>query len=351
MIDSKARPSRSVSGQVAALIASLSFVPNLVLIVVTFGSQPERISGFWTAALAGWVIVLGGLSAAVGYWSAHLMLRPLTRLAQEVEYLESVLNDSERWTLSQHPQEPQEALILRRAISQLLYRLQLAQDQRAAFTATLMHDLKTPLVAFRHLLTVLQDNSSLTGEQRTDLLHQLLQENERILELVQRMTEVHRFEGEISLERHLCNLAVLARGLTSRLQPLATERKIALQVRGHGFAEVDPLELERALYNLMDNALRYARSQVEVEVKMQEIWVIDDGPGLPAPLESLAKPYMAERVEIAGKKFLARSTGLGLYIARRILEAHGGELQVIRTGSEGTTLALKLGLATRVADV
>ncbi len=342
----RAHPLRSMSGQVAVLIASLSFVPNLVLIVITLlRAQPEQIPVGWTIALGIWVVVLGILSAGVGFWSAHLMLRPLLNLAREVAYLESVLDDPERWTLVMRPQDPQEALILRGAISQLLHRLRLAQEQRAAFTATLMHDLKTPLVAFRHLLTALQapTQTAIPPEQQQDLLRQLLQENERILELVQRMVEVHRFEQrQIQLNPQLCNLSVLAKGLVSRLQPLAQERRIRLQIQGTGFAQVDLLELERALYNLIDNALRHARSEVDVEICLPQIRIRDDGPGLPASLEALAQPYTAERVEIAGQRFFSRSSGLGLFISRRIIEAHGGELQVVQTGASGTTLALCL---------
>jgi len=77
-------------------------------------------------------------------------------------------------------------------------------------------------------------------------------------------------------------------------------------------------------------------------VSPHQIQVQDDGPGLPAPLEELAQPYVTQPIHIAGHHYPTGSGGLGLYIARRILQAHGGDLRLVATGSQGTALALVL---------
>ncbi len=330
----------TVRGQVALLIAGLSFVPNMTLIVATVVLSPEVVR--IPVGLVLWIPILGILSAGVGYFSSVWMLRSLTILATELAHLESVLGDPGRWILASRPQDPDEALVLRRAFSQLLQQVRREQEGRAAFTATLMHDLKTPLVAFRHLLMALRDQP-LDPDQERHVLRDLLKENDRILELVQKMVEAHRAERhEIDLCLQPCDLLKLAQGLASRLVPVAQERQIRLEVTGSGCTQADPSELERALYNIVDNALHYARTQVLIQVKSGAIWVVDDGPGLPAPLHQLAQPYRGEAFEIAGQRLTARSTGLGLFIARSIVEAHGGSLAVIKTGSTGTTLALQI---------
>lgn len=330
--------SRTVRGQVALLIAGLSFVPNITLIIATILFSPDVVR--IPTGLILWIPILGVLSAGVGYWSSVLMLRSLTILAKELTHLETSLGHVNQEVLAVRPQDPEEALILRRALTTLLQQVRREQEGRAAFTATLMHDLKTPLVAFRHLLTALQEQN-LPPSQQQEVLGQVIQENERILELVQKMVEAHRAERDaIELHRQPCNLLALATGLAQRLLPVAQGRGIQLTVTGSGMAEADGAELERALYNIVDNALHYARTQVRIHVDPGVFQVSDDGPGLPAPLEQLSQPYQGESFEVAGQRFTARSTGLGLFIARRILEAHGGSLRVVETGSSGTTLSL-----------
>jgi signal transduction histidine kinase len=330
----------TVRGQVALLIAGLSFVPNATLIIATVMLSPELVR--IPLGLVLWIPILGILSAGVGYYSSVWMLRSLTILAKELSRLELMMGDPGGWMLAQRPQDPQEALILRGAFSQLLQQVRREQEGRAAFTATLMHDLKTPLVAFRHLLLALRDQH-MDPHQQKDLLADLIKENERILELVQKMVEAHRAEREkIDLHLQPCDLLHLAQNLANRLAPVAQETGIQLNVIGAGQAQADPSELERALYNIVDNALHYAQSRVTIELQAGQIWVTDDGPGLPAPLEQLAQPYRGEAFEIAGQRLTARSTGLGLFIARSILEAHGGSLEVIATGATGSILALKV---------
>ncbi len=341
----KLRFTRSLKGQVALLIASLSFLPNVVVVLGTYLLYPEReeLPLILFFGVFAWIPIVGILSAAVGYVSAKILLQPLTVLAKELSHLEAAMSQDDSWILTVRPQDPEEALILRGTVSRLLHQVQLEQDRRAAFTATLMHDLKTPLIAFHHLLTALKTNTNVSRDLQNEIISQLLQEDERILELVKKMVEVHRFEqDEINLHCAQCNLGALAQGLATRLQPIAQDRGILLFHRGQGQAYADRLEIERALYNLVENALRYAKSQVSILVSADELQVQDDGPGLPASLEDLSRPYTAEPFEIAGRRYTARSTGLGLFIARRIMEAHGGKLWVGKTDNTGTTLIMSL---------
>ncbi|MDX2270865.1 MAG: HAMP domain-containing sensor histidine kinase [Cyanobacteriota bacterium] len=337
----------SLRAQVALLVGSLSFLPNIVLIIASYWLDPVPVPlpSPWLWGIIIWIPLLGLLSAGIGYGSSYLMFRPLTLLAKELSQMEVFLDHPEQWSLTLKPKDPEEAMILRGAFSHLLQRVQTEQARRTAFTATLMHDLKTPLIAFGHLLHTLRDQD-MPRPQQQDLLNQLLQENQRILELVQKMVEVHRFEqGEIKLHRQPSDLGALAQALVKRMQPLAQERQLQLQVRGEGWAEVDSSEISRALYNLLDNGIRYARHALEVEVTSHQIKVSDDGPGLPAALEELAQPYTAQPIEIAGKRYTAGSGGLGLFIARRILEAHGGSLAVEKTDAQGTILVMVISPA------
>lgn len=242
------------------------------------------------------------------------------------------------------PGEPGEVRAVRTAFNRLLDRIELEHGRRAAFIATLMHDLKTPLVATSHLLEVIRDNDDLGRSDRVDLVDRLLRENRALVELMQKLVDAHKFDrDEVHLNREDLRVEEVAQTVVARLAPLAEERNLELSVDGSANASADRAELERALYNLVSNAVRYARRKIEVQIFGRTVRIADDGPGLPGPLERLAQPFNEQPVEISGQSYSAGSAGLGLFIARRILEAHGGRLECEETNSRGTSLLAHLG--------
>ncbi|AZI41754.1 sensor histidine kinase [Deinococcus psychrotolerans] len=304
----------SLRVQFTAVIFALTFLPNLSLILVS--------NGPWNSVLSVWTLGVGVLCALIGYFLSGAMLKPLTRLRAEVE-----ADEVER---QGRQDDPQEVKALRAAFTGLLERLGTEQARRGAFMATLVHDLKTPLIATGHLVRLLM-NGVLSEPERQDAGEQLLSENARLLALVQQMADAHRFEREaVQLHCRPTDLGALLEALAARLSARAAQRSLSIIVSGQARAEVDAAVLERALGNLADNALRYASSQVRLEARQvgggAELSVIDDGPGLSASLESLAQPFNAQPTTIAGQQYTAGTAGLGLFIAKRIAEAHGGEL-------------------------
>ncbi|MBB6098705.1 signal transduction histidine kinase [Deinobacterium chartae] len=336
------RPFRATSlrAQVAVVVALLSFVPNLVMVTVLIWPSYQRNAEGAAALFAPlglWMLCVALLSGGIGYLLSRGLLSPLQHLATDLE----ALGLRDRLRVGPRAGDPQEVVLLRRSFDELLERLEVEQSRRAAFMATLMHDLKTPLIAANHLLEVLR-STDLPAPERVELADRIIEENKGLLELVRKMVEAHRFEREgVILHRQNTDLRALAALIAARAQPSAQQRGIRLSVSGEGHAWADPRELERALGNLLDNALRYARSRVSLEVSASCLAVIDDGPGLPAPLEELAQPFNAQPVQIAGQSYTAGTGGLGLFIARRIVEAHGGTLQAERAGGY-TRLTIRL---------
>ncbi|MDV6373364.1 sensor histidine kinase [Deinococcus arenicola] len=298
--------------QFALVIFLLAFLPNLVL---TLTAPPNLPAG----ALLLWMLVVGALCSMVGYVLSGALLRPLSRLQREVEGGE----------LATHGDDPAEILALRRAFTDLLDRLGTEQMRRNAFMATLVHDLKTPLIAAGHLTQALA-TLPLPEAERREVGAQMQAETTRLLALVQQMADAHRFEREdVLVQTAPTDLRVLLDGVARRVQPQAEWGGITLSVSGHGHAPADASALERAVTNLTENAIRYARSQVELHVTPQGVVVADDGPGLSASLEQLAQPFTSQATTIAGQQYTAGTAGLGLFIARRIAEAHGGELNYV----------------------
>ena len=340
----------SLRARIALAIAALAVVPNALLAA---GALLPNLSGggvareLWLAALL-WGVAVIALSALVGYVASRELLAPLTRLSHDVAALPATSERLATARLSAGEGEPGEVRSVRMAFNRLLGRIELEHGHRSAFIATLMHDLKTPLVATSHLLEVIRDKDDLGRVERVDLADRLLRENRALIELMQKLVDAHKFDREeVPLSREEVRVEEIARVVAGRLAPLAAERGVELHVEGAATASADRTELERALYNLISNAVRYSRARITVEVFSGLVRIADDGPGLPAPLERLAQPFNEQPVEISGSRYSAGSAGLGLFIARRILEAHGGHLVTETSGPGGTVLLAYLGAERR----
>ena len=327
--------------QVALVVAVLSFLPNLVTVLAVLlprvNDTSEEAARLWFL-LVFWLVAVAFLSAGIGYVLSRQLLAPLFRLSVQIGVLQ---RRSDRLGVKLVVEEgaPQEVLALSESFDALLQQVTLEQSRRSSFLATLMHDLKTPLVATNHLLAVIRDNDTLSRDERVYLVDQILHENMRLVDLVQKMVDAHKFErNDVPLKCQPHSLEEVVAGVVRRAEPLARERGVKLTYSGQARASVDVRELERALYNLVSNAVRYARGEIKLELFPGVIRISDDGPGLPAPLEQLAQPFNAQPVEIAGQHYTAGTGGLGLFIARRIIEAHGGRLVTETTGPSGTVL-------------
>ena len=321
---------KAVSLRLTLLIftAAIALFPNLAIAFILGNGLPLL-----------WVVSLLALSIGFGWWLSNALLQPINALRTELAAL-TATNQLGALRLEIDDSQPQEVQSLRRAFSGLLEKLHLEQGKRSAFMATLVHDLKTPVIAANHVLEAIERDDDLTKDRRIELIGHVKAEFEGLLRLVQQMIDAHRFEREdVTLQKELVDLSDLAQRIAKRLEPDAALRGVQIKVMGTGEALVSSAELERALVNLMVNAVRYAASSVTVNVSSSGLIVADDGPGLSAPLEELVKPFNSAVVTMGGQRFTAGTGGLGLFIASRIAAAHGGRLEQLPTAT-GTSLRL-----------
>src|SRR5690606_2219048 len=100
----------------------------------------------------------------------------------------------------------------------LLEQIEIEQGRRTAFTAALMHDLKTPLVAAANLLSVVRDDDGIGREQRVEVMQKTTLELQSLIELVQKLVDAHRLERpEVPLAREPVDLRALVELLVGRL--------------------------------------------------------------------------------------------------------------------------------------
>jgi len=323
--------------RLAVSIAFLSFAPTLALLLGSLiALGPELRPAL--PVLIPLTLSIGLLAALIGYLLAQALLEPLDELTRSLRYLQGSQRTLAELSLPQ-PQRPlpREVAMLRESFEQLLASLRELLETRQALYATLAHDLKTPLLAAMRALEYLEVADDIGAERRKALLEEVRKELERSYWLVENLLTASRLEVErVKLE--WIHLGALIEELASRFQAEAKQQGLLLHHEGAGTVRADRLLLERAVSNLLINALRHARSQVILRAGERWIEVEDDGPGLPERLEVLSQPFRSVRL----RGIRAGSAGLGLFIARRVAELHEGRLVECTGSLGGACLRLEL---------
>jgi signal transduction histidine kinase len=328
----------SLRSQVSIVTAILVFFTNfgMVSLALLLDPTPDYEVFHLRIQIALWLIVMSGSTSLIVYvFSRHLLL-PLTNLNKQ---LLEVRGGGKRLRLEDidSSSSAAEITVLRETLRELLGQIATEQSRRDAFIAALVHDLKTPLIATGHLLAMIEQDDTLPKKERIALIGNLHLETERLIDLVQKMVDAYKFERQdIQLHRLDHPLENIVATVIERVKPFAKQRSLHIQTTGQATAFVDPKELERGLYNLLTNATRYAHQYINIAITANCIRISDDGPGLPQSLDALARPFNGQPTNIAGQRYATGTGGLGLFIAKSILEAHGGHLA--DESANGTTV-------------
>ncbi len=227
-----------------------------------------------------------------------------------------------------------------------------SERQRERFIATLTHDMKTPIKAeFRLFELLLQDRfGPLTPEQRA-VVQEMLHSNRYMYQMVDNLLTTFRFEeGHLVLRLELTDLNELISSIVSiDLSGLAQDKgqKLVLEMQeGLPPVPVDALEIKRVIYNLLQNAITYTPKGGNIIVSTSYnqthlyVSVQDDGPGIDDTLKAnLFTPFSTN-----SKRYRHIGTGLGLFICRKIVEAHQGELTLESRLGEGSRFTFSLPL-------
>ena len=239
---------------------------------------------------------------------------------------------------------------LSHSLNRMIARLEDALDHNRRFSADVSHELRTPLTILRGELEHVIQLPNLKAEV-VDSVGSALEEIERLAKIVESLLTISRLDsGAAGIEHHPFDLAALSRMTADQMQLLASEKHISLICKSAGSVQAvgDETRIKQVLVNLLDNAIKYTRTNghvvVFVETRASSAWltVTDDGVGIPA--ESL--PHVFERFYRTEK---ARSRGfegfgLGLSMVEAVCRAHGGEASIESTEGRGTTVRVRLPL-------
>ena len=283
-------------------------------------------------------------AAGVGGWLlARRALRPVARMTVQAGEIGGAGLD-ERIDVPRSSDELQRLAI---TLNEMLDRLELGVNEKKRFVADASHELRTPLAVMSSEIDVRLRSSDLDPSAR-EILVSAREEVEHMNGIVENLLTLARLdEGGLALLHERLNLARVVESSVARIRPIAEERRVRIETHADDISVVgDNARLEQVVTNLVGNAVKYSDMGGEITLTVERrdgeavCSVADRGPGVEGSFAS----HIFERF-VRGDPARARSqrgAGLGLAIAREIIEAHGGRIWVgSRTGG-GSVFAFAL---------
>jgi two-component system sensor histidine kinase KdpD len=242
--------------------------------------------------------------------------------------------------------------------------LRQSEKLKSALLDAVTHDIRTPLTSIKASVTTLLDELhgrtdgrqavALDAETRLDMLEVIDEESDRLNRFVEGLIELARIEaGELRLRLRWGAVDEVVTAALARAEPLTKRHRISVEIEDElPVVRVDPHAVAEVVYTLVDNAAKYSPTGTTIRVSasraegdMVRIAVEDEGQGIPPELRERVfdKFFRATRDGDSGRGGRPAGTGMGLAIARGIVEAHGGLIWVEGVaGGTGARVVLTL---------
>ena len=223
------------------------------------------------------------------------------------------------------------------------------QAQKDNFIATLTHDLKTPVRAdIMSLELLLKGKFGELSTEQTEILSEMLNSNKFMMNMLDTLLAKYKYEnGGVELLKSDFELNKFLKEVTRELKCLFEEKQIKCELNFENKEikiHADKIELKRALSNFISNAIKFNNRGGFVKIStfkegnIIKIIIEDNGIGMSGDkLEHIFDKYVSY-----AKRFRQLGTGLGLYVAKKIIEAHGGKIIVESKVDEGSTFIIEL---------
>jgi signal transduction histidine kinase len=238
----------------------------------------------------------------------------------------------------------------RERLATILAELQRAERSRRMLLANISHDLRTPVASLQALIDTLLDGAIDDPEAARDFLGRMDVEVQGLGQLVSEFLELSWIElGQVPIVPGPVDIAALLRAAAGRMEVQARQKGVPILVRDDGplpLANVDRGRIEQVLMNLLQNALTYTPPGGRITMGAREqadsmlVEVRDTGVGIP-PADV---PHIFERFYKADPARSGGGVGLGLAIAKHLVERHGGRIWAESAPGAGTTVAFVLPL-------
>ncbi|HAE85584.1 MAG TPA: two-component sensor histidine kinase [Anaerolineaceae bacterium] len=287
-------------------------------------------------------LISGVLALILAVVLANQVIKPVKALTQSAERIA-------QGDLTQQVdvKGPPEVVTLGQTLNSMAASLQRSEKNRRALTADIAHELRTPLAVQQANLEALEDGVYPPNQ---EALKPLREQNELLIRLVEDLRTLSLADaGELELHKRPVDLRELTHLVTQSFEPALANNQITLQIESVGEMPkvmADPDRIQQILHNLLQNALRYTPTGKSIEINLQQegkylrLDLRDHGAGIPPEALDLIfeRFYRAD----SSREHASGSTGLGLAIARKLAEAHGGTLTAFNHPQGGVVFTLRL---------
>lgn len=226
------------------------------------------------------------------------------------------------------------------------------EQAKSDFVSMVSHELRTPLTSIKAYVDTLQrQDVKFDEETRTSFVSVIARESERMTRLINDILDLSRIEaGRLELKPTFVDLPELVRKVAIRMEPQASGHNIVVDLpKGMERVFAEPEKVEQVMFNLIGNALKYSPEGGNVEISVKPlkekaiVSVTDNGMGI----DSEQLPYIFDKYHRGGKAAGEgiRGAGLGLYVTKSIVEAHGGRIWAESRDGTGTTLMFTVPFA------
>jgi heavy metal sensor kinase len=324
-------------------VHTINGIPILIRFGYSLGPVWRRVGDFALLLLSAlpFALLFAGF---FGYRIATEALRPLNEMASQVTTM-TASNLSERLSVG----NPNDELgHMAGVINGLLHRLEGAFENLKPFTSDASHELRTPLASMRSVGEVALQHQRSQEEYR-DIIGSMLEEGTRLTATVDALLSMSRADaGRVEIDASTFPAIDLVKEVVGLFEPLAEEKGQSIEVEGDGklSIQVDRLLINRALANILENAIKYAPMGTSIKVVIQhaasfvEVAVHDQGTTID---ESLRLKVFDRFFRIDSSRSRdAGGNGLGLSIAKWAVEANGGTIVLAPGNLSGNVFTLRL---------
>ena len=346
-----------IGEHVNAATVSLALLLNVLFIATRWGSLPALVASilallsfnffflppfgtFTIAATDNWIALLAFLVTAVTAGQLSASARKRAEEAEtgrrEIERLYAELRDA--FERASHAEA-----------------LRQSEKLKSALLDAVTHDLRTPLTSIKASITTLLDEVrgringeprvALDAESRVEMMEVIDEESDRLSRFISGLIELARIEaGELQLRRRWGAVDEIISAALSRAEPITRQHRVELDVEKElPGVRVDERAVSEVVYTLIDNAAKYSTNGSVIRISARragdgliQMAVEDEGPGIPDDLrERVFDKFFRATRDGDVRNHQPTGTGMGLAIAKGIVEAHEGSIS-IESGRGGT---------------